>query len=261
MKWTALAFLAAFMPLAQEGPRDAERLLGRVAAALKDKPVVVFETEMRTQIRSLIVSQKTKVMLQRPHLARLEIQGASQDAVIVLDGSHQWHLLKSRNRYVRTKQLGTTKLEQYGAGLAASLFFAGGIEQIKAHLASAALGNETLEGRPCRVITWTVGAEEERMWIDGDRLKQVRAKRSLWEETVEQTIIYRDMTFPASLDAALFTFTPPEGCEPLVSRSEERLLPPGSATPEVSGVDLKGSPLKLSDFKGRPVLLAFWFHG
>jgi outer membrane lipoprotein-sorting protein len=261
MKWIALAVVAALMPTAQEGSLKADELLARVAAGLKDKPIVVVETEMHTRIQSLTVSQKAKVMLKRPNLARMEIRGAGQDAVIVLDGSNLWHFLKPRNRYVRSKQLGTSKLEQYGAGLAAPLFFGGGVESIKAYLAGATLGEESLDGRSCRVVTWTVGAQEEKVWIEGDRLRQVRATRSLGGESVEQTIIYGDWTFPATLDESRFTFSPPEGCELLASKSEERLLGPGSPLPEVAALDLQGNPVRLSAYKGRPLLLAFWFHG
>ena len=112
LKWHAIAWMALAL-LSQDRSSNAAEVLERAAAVLKDKTVVEFETEMTTRMQSLAFSQKTKVILKRPNLARLEISGAGQDAVIVLDGSSLWHFLKARNRYVRTRQFGTAKIEQY----------------------------------------------------------------------------------------------------------------------------------------------------
>lgn len=260
LKWSGIAGLALAL-LPQDRPPTAAEVLERVSAYLKDKPVAEFETEMRTRMQTLAFSQKTKVILKRPNLARLEISGAGQDAVIVLDGKSLWHHLKARNRYVRSKQLGTAKIEQYGAGPAGNLFFDGGLEAIKPYLASATVSNDTLDGRECRVVSWSVGAEETKLWIDGVRLRKFRTTRSLGDQSVEQTITYGDMTFPATVESSAFAFTPPAGCEALASTGEERLLKPGTKLPDVSGLDLRGNPLKLSDFRGRPLLVTFWFHG
>ncbi|HKS17369.1 MAG TPA: DUF2092 domain-containing protein [Planctomycetota bacterium] len=260
LKWSGIAGLALVL-LQQDGPPNATEVLDLVSASLRDKTVVQFETEMRTRIQSLAFSQKAKVILKRPNLARMEISGAGQDAVIVLDGKSLWHLLKARNRFVRTKQLGTAKIEQYGAGPAGSLFYEGGLESIKPYLSSATVSNDTLDGRECRIVAWSVGAEETKLWIDGVRLRKFRTTRSLGDQSVEQTVTYGDMTFPATVESSAFTFTPPAGCEALASTGEERLLKPGTKLPDVSGLDLRGHPLTLSDFRGRPLLVTFWFHG
>ena len=258
--WTGIAGLALVL-LPQDRPLEALEVLERVSAHLKDQPVVEFQTEMRTRMQSLGFSQKTKVILKRPNLARLEISGAGQDAVIVLDGSQLWHFLKAKNRYLRTKQFGTAKIEQYGAGPAVTLFFDGKLESIKPYLASATVSIEALDGRECRVVAWSVGADEVKLWIDGVRLRKFQATRSLGDQSVEQTITFGEMTFPSTTESGTFTFAPPEGSEPLAATGEEKLPKPGTKAPDVSGLDLRGNPLKLSDFKGRPLLVTFWFHG
>ena len=260
LKWHAIAWMALAL-LSQDRSSNAAEVLERAAAVLKDKTVVEFETEMTTRMQSLAFSQKTKVILKRPNLARLEISGAGQDAVIVLDGSSLWHFLKARNRYVRTRQFGTAKIEQYGAGPSGNLFFDGGLESIKPYLASATVSNDTLDGRECRVVAWNVGAEEVKLWIDGARLRRFRTTRSLGDQSVEQTITYSEMTFPATSESGAFTFTPPPGSEPLAATGEEKLLKPGTKVPDVAGLDLRENPIKVSDFKGRPLLVTFWFHG
>jgi len=40
--------------------------------------------------------------------------------------------------------------------------------------------------------------------------------------------------------------------------AEESLATVGKAAPDFSGVDLDGRPIRLSDYKGHPVLLNFW---
>ena len=41
---------------------------------------------------------------------------------------------------------------------------------------------------------------------------------------------------------------------------EMQHLQPGKAAPEITGEDIDGKPMKLSEFRGRVVLLDFWGH-
>jgi hypothetical protein len=49
----------------------------------------------------------------------------------------------------------------------------------------------------------------------------------------------------------------PRPCAPV---EEPTGLPPGTVAPEIDGEDIDGAPLKLSDYRGKVVLLSFWGH-
>jgi hypothetical protein len=67
--------------------QSAEELLEAVAASMKGAPAVALEAEVHIRIGATQVAQKAKVVLKRPNLARLELTGAGQDSLIVLDGA------------------------------------------------------------------------------------------------------------------------------------------------------------------------------
>ncbi|MCE9581150.1 MAG: peroxiredoxin family protein [Planctomycetes bacterium] len=58
-----------------------------------------------------------------------------------------------------------------------------------------------------------------------------------------------------------FRFTPPAGAVRAPKAGEDKLLAVGGAAPEFHLVDAAGQSVRLSDFKGKVVLLNFWFLG
>lgn len=245
----------------QDGPARAQELLEGVAIGLKDSPAIACECRVRLKMQTIEVRQTANVILERPHRARLEIAGAGQDALIVLDGSSQWHYLKARKKFLKSKQLGTTKIEQYGAGPLASLFFEKGTGSILPYLSASRVTRETLGNEECSVVSWNVGEEETRLWIAGARLVQFRITRSIAGEKTEQTIEYGPVDTHPRLPEGAFAFTPPEGAQPIEKSGVSGLLAVGADAPDVVATDLRGKETRLSEFKGKPVILTFWFFG
>jgi peroxiredoxin/outer membrane lipoprotein-sorting protein len=245
---------------AQDDATNAKQLLDAVAAGMKDAPAIAFESELRTKIEKLKLSQKAKVLLQRPNLSRVEISGVGQDALIVLDGTMSWHYLKARNGFVKSQQLGTLKLQQYGAGPIAILFFEKSPETLLPYLADATVSREKLGADDCSVIAWKVGTEESRVWICGGRLRRSATVRMVDGNRFEQTIDYGAIDFAPAIPDGAFTFAPPSGAKQLPAGDESKLLAVGADAPDFAATHLDGKPLKLSDFKGKPVLVSFWFY-
>lgn len=245
----------------QENAAKARDLLVDVAAALKDAKAIAFETELRVKVQSMEVVQRAKALLERPNRVRLEISGAGQDALIILDGSNSWHYLKARNRFVKAKQLGTVKVEQYGIGPVGTLFFDQGPGPLIPYLSGASVTKESLGKEECTVIAWKVGAEEARLWIGGNRPRRFSATRSIGEQRFEQIFTFGaiDLHPPVVEDA--FTFIAPKDAQPIVAAGEARLLAVGSESPDFTATDLDGREINRLSFKGRPVLLTFWFYG
>jgi len=253
-----LVVLPAF---AQDRDPGAATLLETVAAVMKDAPAIAFESEALTRIDSMDVGKsKAKVVLARPNLARLELSGLGQDGLIVLDGATSWHYLKARNGFVKSEQLGTMKLEQYGAGPLAILFFEKGTGPLQPYLSGANVSDEKLDGEACRVVAWKVGSEETRLWISGDRLRRFATTRIVDEHRFEQSLDFGVIDLAPHVAGDAFSFVPPGKARQLAAGDETRLLAVGTDAPLFTATTLDGKPLALSDFKGKPVVLSFWFH-
>ena len=170
---------------------------------------------------------------------------AAADALIVLDGTTLWHHLKTKNMFLQSRQLGVVKIEQYGVGPLATLFFQKGAGALLPYLSDAKLSRESLGGKDCSVISWNVGTEETRLWIEGGRLRRFRTTRSISDRTFEQTIRYEEISRPSAVSPDTFVFSPPKGARPVSSTGEEALLPVGAVAPEVSAarLDLDGGEL------------------
>jgi outer membrane lipoprotein-sorting protein/peroxiredoxin len=245
---------------ADQDASKAKDLLEAVAAAMKDAGAISYETEIRTRIESLEVAQKAIVVLKRPDLARLELSGAGQDGLIVLDGVSSWHYLKGRNRFAKARQLGTIKIQQYGAGPVASLFFEKGTGTLAPYLSDATVTQEKLGADDCSLITWKVGNEETRVWVCGKRLRRYTTVRTLDGRRFEQTFDHGVVDVSPKIADDVFTFAPPAGAQPLGAGDDSKLLAVGANAPDLRLTALDGTPLKLADVEGKPVLLTFWFY-
>lgn len=257
--FAALAGAAGASAPLQDG--KAKELLDGAAALMKEASAVSFENEVRLETGGMEIVQKAKVLLQRPDRARLDLSGSGQDALLVWDGETAWHYMKLGKGFVRSKQLGTKKLEQYGAGPAATLFFAKGVGELAPYLVDAVVTTEKLGEETCDVVTWKVGSEESRLWIGAKRLRRFQSTRSLNGQKFAQTIDYGAFNLAPKIGEDSFLFGPPKGAHPLDSGDETWLLDVGADLPEFTTTKLDETPLKGSDFKGRPLLVTFWFYG
>ncbi len=256
-----LLFSSASLGWCQGDAEQARELVEGVAAAMKESPAVAFDCEVRLKIGELEVPQTAKTVLRRPNLARLELAGAGQDALIVLDGTASWHYLKAGNRYFKSKQRSTTKLEQYGAGPAASLFFGQGAGSLLPYLSDATVTMERLGDEECSVVTWKVGAEQASLAIHGNRLRRYRTTRSIAAQKFEQTFTYGTFDLAPTIADGAFAFVPPKGARAIEQGGDDALLDLGAVAPDFSVTGTDGKVRKLSESRGRPVLLTFWFYG
>jgi outer membrane lipoprotein-sorting protein len=239
----------------------AKGMLDAVAAVFKDTPAIAFETEIRMRVQTVEVARKANVLLKRPNLARLELSGAGQDALIILDGTTSWHYIKASKGFVKSNQLGMAKLEPYGVGPMGTLFFARGVGALGPYLSDAVVTKDKLGEEECSVVRWKVGTEETSLWIGGNRLRQFRTTRSIDVNVFEQTLIFGAIDLSPTVASDAFAFTPPEGAHPISGGDESGFLDVGASAPEFTAMYVDGSEMKLSDFKGKPVLLNFWFYG
>lgn len=144
---------------------------------------------------------------------------------------------------------------------------------------AVSVDTEDLSGVPCRVIAFkglgtrrSGSSERARLWIGPDGAPV----RCLYEDDRQDDVENRlnrvasDTRFTSvkgGVEApdTLFTFTPPKGGKVLTEEDmmdpARLLLPKGGAAPDITCVDLEGRPVRLSDFRGKLVLLNFWDAG
>ncbi len=122
-------------------------------------------------------------------------------------------------------------------------------------------------GQACRVITYTVGTMVQTFYVskaDGTPVRftlESRMEHNGKTFTTSAASEMKRVDSAAAADAALFKWAVPEGATKAAKAGEDKLLAAGGVAPELGAVDAEGRPVRLSDFKGKVVLLNFWFLG
>lgn len=124
-----------------------------------------------------------------------------------------------------------------------------------------------IAGRACHVVSYRVGNMVQRFYVAKDDASPLRF-------TLESSSEFQGKTYTTTAESLLkrvdtatrpdesqFRFTPPAGAVPAPRAGEDKLLAAGNKAPEFNLVDASGNPVHLSDFKGKVVLLNFWFLG
>jgi thiol-disulfide isomerase/thioredoxin len=88
--------------------------------------------------------------------------------------------------------------------------------------------------------------------LETDRQASTDESERLLERAVDEfgDVVYRARKNPADRDRTV--------ADVARSKLNERLLAVGRVGPEIEGIDLDGKPMKLSDYRGKVVLLSFW---
>lgn len=128
-------------------------------------------------------------------------------------------------------------------------------------------------GRACRTVTYTVGRIVETFYVAKDDAAPVRFTlessfehdgktfRTTAESDLKRTEKVLRLETTGRPNPGLFRFTPPDGASPASRPGEEKLLAIGAGAPELGAVDASGNPVRLADYRGKVVLLNFWFLG
>jgi len=125
-------------------------------------------------------------------------------------------------------------------------------------------GKQTWEGGRYEVVSFTVkdlvnGAphtETTRLYVGGDRIiRRVVSEYTFGNTPGRSEHVLRNVHVGAPLRAAGFAFRPPTGAR---EYAEPPLLAAGTPAPDFIARDKFGKPVKLSDFRGKVVVLDFW---
>ena len=147
----------------------------------------------------------------------------------------------------------------FGAGCLAMPIAGGGKLALKA--------DADVSGISCHVLTYSVGTMVQTFFIS-------KADNTPLRFTLESSFEHKGKKFTTTAeselkrldamarpDAAQFRFVPPAGAVQAAKLGEDKLLAAGTAAPELGAVDASGKPVGLADYKGKVILLNFWFLG
>jgi len=123
----------------------------------------------------------------------------------------------------------------------------------------------TWEGASYQVVQYTAAvrgrgaAPSATAYIGQDRLIHRLIYRTQTPRgTVTKEWNLRNVQVNQAVPATVFAFTSPPDATPLIESPKSALLEAGSIAPDFTVYDPQGKPVKLSDYKGKTVVLDFW---
>lgn len=246
--------------LTQDDTAKAKEVLEAAAAAMKEAPALRFDCE--SAWKGVEMKQKLTMTLRRPNLGRIELAMNEQQVLYVLDGKTYWSYMKNSNQYMKFPQ-SEGMLDWIGAGPVPSMYLEKSAAKVLDGAGGVSLKKEKLGEDECDVVAWKQGDEmESRLWVDAKKaIRKYVVTTGTGEQAFEQTVTFGKFDLdPKPADDA-FTFTPPKDAKEMKEDEPgEDLLAVGTDAPEFEGTDLEDKAVKLSEYKGKTVLLNFWFY-
>ncbi|RYG94773.1 MAG: redoxin domain-containing protein, partial [Alphaproteobacteria bacterium] len=218
---------------------------------------------------------KTLVQYNRAGGARIEeTERANPPAkytpsLLVNDGKTQYEVVGSLSQYLKADALPAASGLRSSAGLAGdALAVALGWKQGQADK-YIPVADETVEGKTLKVFTkdYVIKAStkeynyQAKLWVDTATKLPVRYSLSTKDGDAMREISrteFSDWKLDAPIDAAKFAWTVPAGVTEYKAPERPALLAAGTLAPDFTVAKWGGGDLKLSDYRGKVVILDFW---
>ena len=246
----------AAAPAAPTAPAQAPQLIPVLANA---KSFSLTETEARPNAQGkMIVLVKAKMQSQQGDKYYMDVQmiGSGHDHRIlcISDGTH---------RYVYTPTQA-----QYYKVLSDSANLAGSLASLKRKQFGFP-SRVVLDGKPALLFQQLQPLDDKpsyvaRVWLSVKTYLPVRVSTIDLTGSTPKTVYqatFTDWKINPVIPAARFVFVPPAGAKE--NKMAERPAPPallanGTLAPDFAVQDKDGKPVRLSDYKGKVVVLDFW---
>lgn len=224
-----------------------------LAALAKARSVQVTETisAARAAGAALTPMGVRTIQVEKPNKIHLE-QKATASApkptmMLISDGTSMYEFVGSRNQYRKmdppTALVGSLLDFSRFAGAAPKAAVLGGM--------AMQLYTAKIPGGGGRTLT-------QQLWVDARTHLPARQSLSLptnGKLTEVQRTVFTDWKLDQPIEAAQFAWTAPAGSKEYI---EPTLLTAGTPAPDFTVQDRNGRPVKLSDYRGKVVVLDFW---
>lgn len=277
--------LALFPSSLSATQRDekAESLLKKAEVRLSQTRTLTAEiygtvSDQRPNRLPLLV-YNVKVRLMRPNLAWIdceEIEGEKKAgntitpkisrSLLVSTGKTIWKFDPQKNEYHRTSaDLEGKKIPGLADALTVSMplymFFNSRVPHIETSPLYA--GTETRDGVTYQILEFKTEGDppvsHQRLYFAADNLLHHIINKQLSGQYVVDWKL-KNIRINAPLSATDFAYAPPATAKN-VSQPTPKLLAVGTDAPDFTVADANGKPVKLSDYKGKVVVLDFWSTG
>ena len=278
-----------------ENEPAARALYDQMIAALRAPQTLSFESQYQVAAGGVPIGRaRYKIWLKKPNQFRME--GFQRDeklgGVLIGDGQRSWlywpngrpmYNTEDRAEYQKTKSNSyMTKLTpqgrhsigheagMLGVGIIMTILdlstFHGYTDSLQPLIdAVAGRGTEKVGEEQCDVVEVSIMAGQRtwKIWLSQrDHLprKLLETVRVSHEIVAEEA--WTDISIDGEIADDLFAWTPPDGWkEWRLPTTESRLLKPGTPAPDFELMLADEKTFKLSDYRGKAVMLVFWRVG
>jgi len=272
---------AAGAPADANHASDGGALLAQAVGALRSAKTLTAdfaeEDSYPTSYKDL--AQRGKVEISRPGSLRIEVKRfrrvtsadpwrpSGNNAISVSDGAtYTYAFLHPHSTLVRREPSSPSALRRALEPAATIQAFFDDPRDPTAGQASGpvALRPQALwEGHVYAVVEYPVGTRDQNYdayaYIGDDHIvhRLIYQAKTL-EGVVTKEWTLRNVRLNSPVPAAAFAYTPPADAAPLVSNRGGTALAVGTVAPDFAVTDIHGKPIRLSDFRGKTVILDFW---
>jgi len=239
----------------------AKALLSKVAESYRNLKTAHFEFEQiieRTGEHS--ASRRTvrcKTLISQPGKLRVETTGSGEPTILISDGGTTWQYYPEANEFTKVP----TGMQPLGSSLLGSYIWLGQLRE-----PVSIIGQERVGAADCTVIR--IGHEggfARTLWIDPKteivwKEEWMEASTTGGASSNETEIRFTIVDTQPVLSPELFVFDPSktQAKDRRERQQKAPLTSPGTAAPDFTLRDLEGKEVKLSDLRGKAVLLDFW---
>ncbi|HZL71229.1 MAG TPA: DUF2092 domain-containing protein [Planctomycetota bacterium] len=250
-----------------EGMKQAKKLLIEVHNAFAATDALTYEMELISEVTGEAPTppHRTVTTLKRPDFIRQVSKSEYGDYMYLSDGEFMWTVMPEGKNF--TKRELTTAGHRLLAGIdpLIHVFFEGERPETLNHVQDVSVSQDTLDGEKCDIIEWSYPQPEYKMkykfWLDSARRPRLNSYESeIKGKTYKTSVKYTSYDLKPAIPKDHFTFKPgAEWTDRSNEQMGEKLISAGKKAPDFEAYDADGKGVKLSSFKGSPVLIVFGY--
>jgi len=246
-----------------EEAKKAQKILEKVQEAFRKAETVRYETTIKDPVNG---TSRTFITLKRANLLRRAsgISEAEATGLMLCDGTDLWHVDVAERTYRKYAMLAGPTQHLGNTDPLASLILEPGAPLVLCETRDVTVEKATLQGAECDIIGWKTApgsgySQKFKLWINPDRRPlQLVTEWSSQGRSGSSTTKYESFDLSPTIPEGHFAFKPGAGWRDLTNEQPgAKHLAVGTAAPDFEATDRGGAPIRLSELRGKPVVLVF----